>query len=71
MNKIKIANRPIIAGNIAEQPFLKKFKFKNSILKNSKLIMKSGFFIGLHHKLYKKNTNYILSVFNTFFKNKI
>ena len=71
LTKKKIANRPIIAGNIAEQPFLKKFKFKNSILKNSKLIMKSGFFIGLHHKLYKKNTNYILSVFNTFFKNKI
>ena len=67
----KIANRPIIAGNIADQPFLKKFKFKKTTLYNSKLIMNSGFFIGLNHKLDKKNIRYILSVFDAFFKKKI
>jgi len=68
LSKKKIANRPIIAGNIADQPFLKKFKFKKTSLDNSKLIMNSGFFIGLNHKLDKKNINYILSVFDNFFK---
>ena len=68
LSKNKIANRPIIAGNIADQPFLKKFKFKKTTLKNSKLVMDSGFFIGLNHKLDKKNINYIGSVFDNFFK---
>ena len=68
LSKNKIANRPIIAGNIADQPFLKKFKFKKTALKNSKLVMDSGFFIGLNHKLDKKNINYIWSVFDNFFK---
>ena len=68
LSKNKIANRPIIAGNIADQPFLKKFKFKKTTLKNSKLVMDSGFFIGLNHKLDKKNINYIWSVFDNFFK---
>jgi len=68
LSKNKIANRPIIAGNIADQPFLKKFKFKKTTLKNSKLVMDSGFFIGLNHKLGKKNINYIGSVFDNFFK---
>ena len=39
LSKRKIANRPVIAGNIADQPFLKKFKFKKTELSNSKLIM--------------------------------
>ena len=68
LSKNKIANRPIIAGNIADQPFLKKFKFKKTTLKNAKLVMDSGFFIGLNHKLDKKKINYIWSVFDNFFK---
>jgi len=68
LSKKKIANRPIIAGNIADQPFLKKFRFKKTSLNNSKLIMNSGFFIGLNHKLDKKNISYILSTFDSFFK---
>lgn len=68
LSKNKIANRPIIAGNIADQPFLKKFRFKKTTLENSKLVMSSGFFIGLNHKLDKKNIKYILSVFDNFFK---
>ena len=36
LSKNKIANRPIIAGNIAEQPFLNKFKFKKTDLSNSR-----------------------------------
>jgi CDP-6-deoxy-D-xylo-4-hexulose-3-dehydrase len=68
LSKKKIANRPIIAGNIADQPFLKKFRYRKTSLNNSKLIMNSGFFIGLNHKLDKKNIRYILSVFDSFFK---
>ena len=71
LSKNKIANRPIIAGNIAEQPFLKKFKFKKTDLSNSKIVMNSGFFIGLHHKLSENKVKKIVSVFDKFLKNKI
>ncbi len=68
LSKNKIANRPIIAGNIAEQPFLNKFKFKKTDLTNSKIVMNSGFFIGLHHKLSENKLKKIVSVFDKFFK---
>ena len=68
LSKNRIANRPIIAGNIADQPFLKKFKFRKTTLENSKLVMTNGFFIGLNHKLNKNNINYILNAFDNFFK---
>ncbi len=71
LNKNNIANRPIIAGNIAEQPFLKKFKFKKTDLSNSKIVMNSGFFIGLHHKLNKNKVKKIILVFDKFLKSKI
>ena len=69
LSKNNIANRPIIAGNIAEQPFLKKFKFKKTRLRNSELVMHDGFFIGLNHKLNKKKIDYISKTFENFFKN--
>ena len=68
LSKNNIANRPIIAGNIAEQPFLKKFKFKKTRLRNSELVMHDGFFIGLNHKLNKK-IDYISKTFENFSKN--
>ena len=67
LTKRNIANRPIIAGNIADQPFLKKFKFKKTKLTNSNLVMNNGFFIGLNHKLNKKNIKYITLTFEKFF----
>jgi len=71
LTKNRIDNRPIIAGNIADQPFIKKFKYKKKKLTNSKLVMDSGFFIGLNHMLNTKRVNYIIKVFNKFFKNTI
>lgn len=63
-----IANRPIIAGNIADQPFIKKFNHRKGILKNSNLVMKNGFFIGLNHKLDNKKISYIIAAFKKFFR---
>ena len=71
LSKNQIANRPIIAGNIAEQPFLNKFKFKKTDLSNSEIVMNSGFFIGLHHKLSENKVKKIVSVFDKFLKKKI
>ena len=70
LKKYNIDTRPIIAGNIARQPFLKKFKYRKGKLYNSDLVMDNGFFIGLHHKLTSKNLKYIIKIFNLFFKKK-
>lgn len=68
LSKHGIANRPVIAGNIAEQPFIKDFKHRKGNLKNSEIVMRDGFFIGLNHKLDTRKINYILNVFEKFFK---
>ena len=69
LNRYGIANRPIIAGNIAEQPFIRDFRYRKGDLKNSKIVMRNGFFIGLNHKLNNKSILYIIRIFRNFFKN--
>lgn len=44
-----IETRPIIAGNMAEQPGMQKFKYrKASNLSNANHVMRNGFSIGIH-----------------------
>jgi len=71
LNKSNIDTRPIIAGNIVRQPFLKLFKYRKGNLANSDTVMNHGFFLGLHHKLNNSNLSFILDVFNNFFKVKL
>ena len=61
-----VANRPIIAGNIVEQPFLKDFTYRALDLPNSDLVLKNGFFIGCHERLEAEALEYIETVFRGF-----
>ena len=49
LNKNNLETRPIISGNFINQPAINLYdiKFKKSELKNSNIIDKRGFFIGL------------------------
>tara|TARA_B100000242_G_C43037752_1_gene483902 strand:- start:719 stop:1987 length:1269 start_codon:yes stop_codon:yes gene_type:complete len=67
LTKNNIANRPIIAGNIIEQPFIKDFVHKKKELVNSELVMSSGFFIGIHHKFNKSKLAKLSEIINKFF----
>ncbi len=71
LNKNKIETRPIISGNFANQPAIKKYniKYKKKDLKNSQEIEDRGFFIGLPTKILdsskiNKITNLLLNVNN-------
>ena len=71
LNKNKVETRPIISGNFANQPAIKKYniKYKKSELKNSQEIEDKGFFIGLPTKILdsskiNKITNLLLNVNN-------
>ena len=71
LNKNKVETRPILSGNFANQPAIKKYKikFKKKELTNSQEIEDRGFFIGLPTKILNKQkinkiTNLLLNVNN-------
>ena len=64
--------RPIVAGNMVQQPATKFFKFKKSnTLKNSEYIMKNSFGIGNHHEINKIQRKYVADTISKFINKKI
>jgi len=70
LGKKRIDTRPIIAGNIVAQPFLKDFNFRNGCLVNSDLVMRNGFFLGIHHNMGKKQVKYMVDSLREFFSKR-
>ncbi|MDD5145717.1 MAG: DegT/DnrJ/EryC1/StrS family aminotransferase [Candidatus Pacebacteria bacterium] len=66
-----IENRPIMAGNLDEQPGMKLFKYKVSgNLKNSEFVMDSAFFFANHQGIGDKERRYVVDCIDKFFKSK-
>ena len=64
-----IETRPIMAGNVAEQPAIKFVDHKVSgDLKNSKFVMRNSFFFGNHQGIGKEEREYIADCFDDFIK---
>lgn len=62
-----IETRPIVAGNMALQPAMKKVEYRVSgELKNTTKIMTSGFAIGNHHLVNAEATDYVISTIGEF-----
>jgi len=67
-----IETRPIMAGNIAEQPVMKLFKYRKvGNLNNSKNIMRNSFFFGNHQGIGKTEREYIADCISKFTEQKI
>ena len=67
-----IETRPIMAGNIAEQPAMKLFKYRKAgELNNSKIIMRNSFFFGNHQGIGKVEREYIADCISEFTEQKI
>ena len=63
LRKKKIQSRPLICGNMAQQPFLKN-KFKNKInLNNAKFVDKYGIYLPNHANLSQHDIDYISEQF--------
>jgi len=63
-----IETRPIMAGNISEQPVLKMFDFKKQgELANASLIHRNGFFFGNHQDIGEAERGYIADCVDEFF----
>lgn len=62
-----VETRPIMAGNIVEQPVTRLFPYRKvGELPNSKLIMRNSFFFGNHHGISKIEREAIVVYINEF-----
>ena len=59
----KIQTRPLICGNMGQQPFLKKRSFSNKDLINSKYVDAYGIYLPNHANLNFKDIDYVSRVF--------
>jgi CDP-6-deoxy-D-xylo-4-hexulose-3-dehydrase len=70
LEKNGIETRPIMTGNIVEQPVSKLFKFKvTGDLENSRYIMRNSFAIGNHHEINESKRKFIAHVITRFIEN--
>lgn len=69
LEKNGIETRPIMTGNVVEQPVSRTFKFKVSDnLDNSRYIMRNSFAIGNHHEINKLKREFIANIIIQFVK---
>jgi len=71
LEKRLIETRPIMAGNVTQQPVIRFIKHRRAgELRNSKTIMKRSFFFGSHHGIGKEERKYIADSIHQFIKTK-
>ena len=61
----KIQTRPLICGNMGQQPFLQKIKFNKNELINAKIVDKYGIYLPNHANLSVKDINYVSKAFKS------
>ncbi len=66
----KVSTRRIFSGNIIKQPGFSKLPNKRFDLTGSDKLMEDGFWIGVQPNLTKEMLDYVVSVFDGFFKEK-
>jgi len=67
-----IETRPLVAGNMDEQPAMRLFRYRRvSDLSNSRLVMRNSFFIGNHHAIEEEEREYLVNVITNFVKEKV
>ena len=71
LEKVGIETRPVMAGNILEQPVSKIIKFrKNSKLKNAQYITRHSFLIGNHHRIKEPEREFMANTIIDFINKK-
>ena len=69
LNECKIGTRLLFSGNLIKQPYMKNINFKvQGDLKNTDLVMKNTFWIGLYPGLSTEHLQYLVLKIKNFFK---
>ena len=63
LKKNKIQSRPLICGNMGDQPFIKKKYLNNVSLKNAQFVDKYGLYLPNHANLSLNDINYVTKKF--------
>ena len=72
LEKKKIDTRPIMSGNLLEQPAIEFIPhLKHGSLPNSKLAMRNSFFFGNHQKIRRQQREYMVDVIAEFIERKL
>ena len=71
LNSKGVQTRPILSGNIAQQPVSKTFKYKKTNLKNAEFVNNYSFWIGNHHGIGKQEREAVANYFDEFMKNYV
>ena len=69
LKKNNIESRPLICGNIAQQPFWKKLNLDDKNLPNAEKVDEFGIYLPNHANLKEKDIFYVCSVFKKIAKN--
>ena len=67
----KIGTRLLFAGNVTKQPYFKNYEIEHSVvgdLKNTEIVMKNTFWIGVYPGLNKEMLKYVIKCFGEFVK---
>ena len=71
LEKVGIETRPVMTGNILEQPVTKIIKYrKNSKFTNAQYIMKNSFLLGNHHLIGKSEREFMANTIIDFIDKK-
>ncbi|CAO6130818.1 DegT/DnrJ/EryC1/StrS aminotransferase [Candidatus Pelagibacterales bacterium] len=69
MSSNKIGTRLLFSGNLIKQPYMKNIDFKiHGDLKNTDLVMKNTFWVGLYPGLSERHLEYSVFKVKNFFK---
>lgn len=72
LEKKKIETRPVMAGNITQQPVIQYIKHKKiGSLENSQYIADNSFLIGIHQNITEQMSEFVINSIIEFLKNKI
>lgn len=66
----KISTRRFFGGNLTRQPFMQDLDYIKLDLSGTDYIMEQGFWIGVWPGLTKEHLDYVIEIFNQFFKEK-
>lgn len=70
LERNRVMTRRFFGGNLTRQPFIKNLSFSNDNLTETDYIMDNGFWLGCWPGLSKAHLDYVLEVFEKFFKEK-
>jgi CDP-6-deoxy-D-xylo-4-hexulose-3-dehydrase len=72
LEKRGIETRPLMSGNIVQQPVIRYLNYKKKgKLENAEYIMKNSFGIGNHHQVDKRRRKYVVDVITEFINSKM